>query len=122
VRVQEAVGTCIGSGGGRAFRVVWVSVSILDSESPSSPQDACGTFESAAHSPGGAERIGVGDHVNGFELPGSEGPPRWIGCQTSFWQEVGALSVITKYFWCGATDISTQGSNKIVREMEGSVQ
>jgi len=75
VRVREAVGTCIGGGGGRALGVVWVSVSISDSESLSSPQDACGTFESEAHSPGGAGRIGVGDHVNGFELSGSERPP-----------------------------------------------
>jgi len=74
-RVREVVWTCIGGGGGRALGVVWGSASISESDSPSSPQDACGTFVSAAHSPGGAGRIGVGDHMNGFELSGSEGLP-----------------------------------------------
>jgi len=75
VRVREAFWTCIGGGGGRALGVVWGSASISESDSLSSPQDACGMFESAAHSPGSAGRIGVGDHVTGFELSGSEGPP-----------------------------------------------
>jgi len=74
-RVREAVWTCIGGGGGRALGVVWGSASISESDSLSSPQDACETFESAAHSPGGAGRIGVGDHVTGFELSGSKGLP-----------------------------------------------
>ena len=76
VRVREAVGTCIGGGGGRALGVVWGSASISESDSHSSPQDDCGTFAFAAHSPGGAGWIGVGDHVNAFELSGSEGPPK----------------------------------------------
>ena len=75
VRVREAVWTCIGGGGGQALGVVWGSASIWESDSPSSPQDACGTFGSAVHSPGGDGWIGVGDHVKGFELSGSEGPP-----------------------------------------------
>jgi len=76
VRVREAVGTCIGGGGGRAFGVVWGWASILESESLSGPHDACGTFESAAHCPIWAGRTGVGDHFSGFELSGSEGPPK----------------------------------------------
>ena len=89
VRVREAVGTCIDGGEGQALGVVWVSVSISDSESPSSPQDACGTFESAAYSPGGAGRIGVGDYVKGFELSGSEGPPEVGVWPDIFWRDVG---------------------------------
>jgi len=88
-RVRERVGTCIGGGGGRALGVVWGSASILESDSPSSPQVACGTFASAAHSPGGAGRIGVGDHVKGFELSGSEGPPEVGVLPDIFWREAG---------------------------------
>ena len=51
VRVWEAVWTCIGGGEGRALEVVWDSVSISESELPSNPQDACGTFASAPHWP-----------------------------------------------------------------------
>ena len=78
MRVREAVWTCIGGGGGRALGVMWGSASISESDSPSSPQDACVTFESAAHSPSGAGRIGVGDHLNSFELLGLEGSPAVI--------------------------------------------
>ena len=107
VRVREAVGTCIGGGGGRPLGVVWVSVSISDSESPSSPQDACGTFESGAHSPGGAGRISVGDHVNGFELSWSEGPPEVGVIPHIFWREVDTQLSSPSVFWHGTTDIST---------------
>jgi len=89
VRVREAVGTCIGGGGGQALGVVWGSASISESDPPSGPQDAWGTFASAAHSPGGAGRIGVGDHVNGFELSGSKGPPEVGVLPDIFWREVG---------------------------------
>jgi len=75
VRVRAVVSTCIGRGGGRALGVVWGSASISESHSPLSPQDACGTFESAAYSPGRDGQTGVGNQVNGFELSGSEGPP-----------------------------------------------
>jgi len=89
VRVWEAVGTCLEGGRGRALGVVWGSASISESGSPSGPQDACGTFASAAHSPGGAGRIGVGDHVKGFELMGSGELPRSCGLPDIFWREVG---------------------------------
>jgi len=89
VMVREAVGTCIGGGGGRALGVVWGSAFISESDSLSSPQDACGTFASAAHSPGGAGWIGEGDHVNGFEFSGSEGHPEVGVLPDIFWREVG---------------------------------
>jgi len=74
--VRKAVGTCIGGGEGRAFGVVWGSASISESESASSPQGAVLTLESAAHCPIWAGQTGVGDHIGGFELSGSEGPPK----------------------------------------------
>jgi len=122
VMVREAVGTCIGGGGGRALGVVWGSASISESDSPSSHQDACGTFVSAAHSPGGAGRIGVGDHVNGFEFVGSEGPPEVGVLPDISWREVGTEVFVTKYFWREATDILTKKWNEIVRAKGGSVQ
>jgi len=91
VRVREAVGTCIEGGRGRALGVMWGSVSISESDSPSGPQDACGTFVSAAHSPVGAGRIGVGDHVESFELMGSGELPRSCGLPDIYWREMGAL-------------------------------
>ena len=93
VRVREAVSTCIGGGGGRAFGVVWRCASISESESPLSPHDACGTFESAAHCPIWAGRTGVCDHVSGFELSRSEGPHEVGVLADIFWQETWA-------FWC----------------------
>jgi len=90
-RVREVVGTCIGGGGGRALGVLWGCASISESESPSRPQDACGTLASAAHSPGGAGRIGVGDHVKGFELMGSGELLRSCRLPDIFWRGVGTL-------------------------------
>jgi len=107
VRVQERVWGCIRGGGGRALGVVWGSASISESESPSSPQGTVLTLESAAHCPIWAERTGVGDHVSGFELLGSEGPPEVGVLPDIFWREMGTLGVVTKYFWRGAMDIST---------------
>jgi len=89
VMVLEAVGTCIGGGGGRALGVVWGSASISESDSLSSLQNACGTFASVAHSPGGAGRIGMGDHVNGFEFSRSEEPPEVGVLPDIFGREVG---------------------------------
>ena len=87
MRVQEAVDTCIGGGGGRAFGVVWGCISISESESPSSPHDACGTFKSAAYCPIWAGQTSVGDHLSGFELSGSEGPPEVGVLPDIFWPE-----------------------------------
>ena len=67
--------------------MVWGSVSISESESPSSPQGAFGTFESASHCPIWAGRTGVGDHVSGFELSGSEGPPGFGVLPDISWRE-----------------------------------
>jgi len=91
VRVREVVWTCIGGGGERAFGVVWGSVSISESGSPSSPQNARGTFESASHCPIWAGRTGVGDHVSGFELSGSEGPPGFGVLPDISWRESWAF-------------------------------
>ena len=93
VREREAVGTCIGGGGGRALGVMWGSASISESESsfPSSPQSAGGTFLSAPHSPIWGGRTGMGDHVSGLELMGSGELPGFCGLPDIFWREVGAL-------------------------------
>jgi len=106
-RVWERVWGCIGGGRGRALGVVWGSASILESESPSSPQGACGTFESASHCPIWAGRTGVGDHVSGFELSGSEGPPEVSVLPDISWREGGARVFCTEVFYGGATGIST---------------
>jgi len=71
--------------------LVWGSACISESDSPSSPQDASGTLESATHSPGEAGQIGVGEHMNGFELSGSEGPTPGVWLPDIFWQDVGTL-------------------------------
>ena len=106
VRVREAVGTCIGGGGGRPLGVVWGSASISESESPAGPQGARGTFGSASHCPIWAGRTGVGDHISGFELSGSEGPPEVGVLPDIFWREVGTQVWSPSVFWHGATDIS----------------
>ena len=85
----EAVGTCIGGGGGQALAVVWSCISISESEAPSSPHGACRMFESAAHCPIWAGRTDVDDHVSGFELSGSERPPEVGVLPAIFWREVG---------------------------------
>jgi len=73
VRAREAVGACVGVGGGRPLGVVWGSVSISESESVSfsSPHSLSRTFWSAPYCPIWAGRNGVADHVSGFELIGS---------------------------------------------------
>ena len=69
--------------------MVWGSASISESELPSGPQGARGTFESASHYPIWAGRTGVSDHVSGFELSGSEGPPEVGVLPDISWREVG---------------------------------
>jgi len=75
VRVQDRVSGYIGGGRGQVLGVVWGSVSISESELPSSPQGAHGTFESASYCPIWAGLTGLGDHVSGSELSGSERLP-----------------------------------------------
>ena len=87
--MREAVGTCIGRAVGRAFGVVWASASISESESPLSPQSAIWTLESAAHCLIWAGRTGVDDHISGFKLSGSEGPPKVGVLPDIFRREMG---------------------------------
>ena len=99
VRVREAVWTCIGGGGEQAFGVVWGSVSISESESPSSPQGARETFESASYCPIWAGRTGVGDHVSDFELSGSEGPPELGVLPDISWGESWAFWLLRGHYY-----------------------
>jgi len=117
-RVREVVGTCIEGGGGRALGVVWGCVSISESKSPSRPQDVCGTFASAAHSPGGAGRIGVGDHVKGFELMGSGEFLRSCGLPGIFWQVVGTLVLSPSISGTGPQISQCRGGMKSCQQRE----
>jgi len=112
------VGTCIGGGGGWALGVVWGCVSISESESPSRPQDVCGTFASAAHSPGGAGRIGVGDHVKGFELMGSEELPQSCGLPDIFWRGVSTLVLSPSISGAGPQISQCRGGMKSCEQRE----
>ena len=100
MKLREVVGTAIGGGGGRALGVVWGWASISESESFSRPPQVClhAPWSSGAHSPGGAGRIGVGDHVNGFELMGSGELPWSCGLPDIFLARKWVFGIVTKYF------------------------
>ena len=106
VRVREAVGTCIGGGRGRAFGMLWDFTSISESESSSSPHNACGMFDSAAHCPIWAGRTGVGDHVSGFEPMGSGELPRSCELPDILARFLGTQVFSQLVSWSKATMIS----------------
>jgi len=107
VRMQEAVGTCIGGGGGRAFG--WSgAASLFQSLSyprvPMTPVGRLSQLPTVQSGPG--ELVWVTTLV-ALSFRGQRDLPRLVCCQTFSGRRLGRSSVITKYCWREAMDIST---------------